>query len=485
MIYDDTLGSYVEIFQRYRSSNEPLVLDSSYEDEIAATADMIVLHDTSIHLLMKGDFNSNPYQPSSSYNSHNWYFNLIGAKSEEVDNTHTAHLQYGDSLQAKQEANLSSWDAAETLENLNSSNLENSLQGRVLAQGGFMRLYDVEGLIDTDLNIVAQFFDAVKESILQFQDILQAQTTTIESTSSEEAVTTIHSKDLVTFVDSKTDEILLPTLTRSTITVVETPAETTEHYTTEEIIPTASLDSDTTENDATISTAESSTTEEMVSSDVVVSPAGNTTPGTKTNTTPGTTATTETIEIDTEAEQSTTADSTTDEKLPKSSTEQNTTEKEALCTTAESLDFSDTEGEVQTYAVHSFTVQLTKGLDATTKAPESSTIEFGAPVTTSISITDKATAEFTSTEAVSMNADFLPATMSLQSTDKNEVLLAPTATSESSSDEAVEPTSIREQEYPSTTEELLAVKNEGSTTIDGDLAVMTDGKTQSITMDGM
>jgi hypothetical protein len=96
-----------------------IVLDQSYVDEVAETAVMIVQTIAHIHLMMKGDFNGDPNQPSSSFNEHNWYFTLVDGTKES---THNANLQYGDPLKAQQDPDLSSWNGTETLEKIDSGN---------------------------------------------------------------------------------------------------------------------------------------------------------------------------------------------------------------------------------------------------------------------------------------------------------------------------------------------------------------------------
>jgi hypothetical protein len=164
-VIDLETGKPVEIYQKYRSSNDTLVLDQDYAIEVSLTAELIVAKNAHVHLLMKGDFNRNPHQPSSSFNKHNWYFNETNAVESDSDNKHTAILQYGDPLEAQQSSDLTSWDRTATLENLNSKDLGHSLQGLVLASGGYMRLYDVEGLIAAEADIRDDFFAAAHESI--------------------------------------------------------------------------------------------------------------------------------------------------------------------------------------------------------------------------------------------------------------------------------------------------------------------------------
>jgi hypothetical protein len=120
-----------------------------------------------VHLLMKGDFNQNTYQPSSSFNEHNPFMVKKGFKDSKRDDMHTSILQYGDPKRAKQEDDLTNWNSEKTLTRLNKDGLKDSLQAQVLKNSGFMRVYDIEGLINPDAktNILAQFFDATVDSM--------------------------------------------------------------------------------------------------------------------------------------------------------------------------------------------------------------------------------------------------------------------------------------------------------------------------------
>jgi hypothetical protein len=170
-IFNETLGREIERFQRFRSSGEPLVLGQSYNREVQMTAETILTHNAFVHLLMKGDFNRNTNQPTSSWNTHNWFFNKTNAPDSEIDDTHTAHLQYGDPAQAHQASDLRDWNSDETLLKLRKKNLGGSLQARVLANGGYLRVYDLEGLISTESNMVSQFFSETRESIFKCEPI--------------------------------------------------------------------------------------------------------------------------------------------------------------------------------------------------------------------------------------------------------------------------------------------------------------------------
>jgi hypothetical protein len=175
-VANSTSGNLVEIFQKFRDSEAKLVLDPSYTQEIETTAALILKKKVFVHLLMKGDFNQNMFQPSSSFNEHNPLVVKKGVKDSKHDDTHTALLQYGDPKRAKQEDDLSDWNPVKTLNMLNNNGLKDSLQARVLKESGFMRLYDIDGLVSPDLakNILVQFFDATFESIKDCKAPIQA-----------------------------------------------------------------------------------------------------------------------------------------------------------------------------------------------------------------------------------------------------------------------------------------------------------------------
>jgi hypothetical protein len=207
VVTNATAGESYEIFQRFRSSNEQLVLDSIYIEEITQTAEMISDQNAYVHLLMKSDFNRNPNQPSSSFNEYSWFFNNI-TEVKSAEDTHTAHLQYGDPHKSAQGLNLSSYDRTGTLDNLKIGNLESSLQAQVLSNGGFLRLHDVGGLVDGSA-FLDQFFLATLESIQKCQDVAFAPAV------EEDPLPELKSPDLPALdMSPKTDcEILAMTLT--------------------------------------------------------------------------------------------------------------------------------------------------------------------------------------------------------------------------------------------------------------------------------
>jgi hypothetical protein len=185
----------IETFQRYRNSSEKLVIHPSYDTEIKETAAIIVENNANVHLWMKGGFNENPNQPSSSYNQHNWYFRTK-TDGMNADDTHTAQLQYGDPAQQGE-------TRQKTLENLKKNNLANSLQGLVLRnETGFMRLYEVEDLIAS--GNVETFFSEARDSFTncQKEDIAE-ETEILNSYDCRILASTLSGSDITECCDSE------------------------------------------------------------------------------------------------------------------------------------------------------------------------------------------------------------------------------------------------------------------------------------------
>ena len=200
-------GMNIEFYQRFRSSNSPLALGPGYQTEIDITANMIRENNVFVHLLVKGDYNNNPFQPSSSYNAHN----SIYPKGDPVDDMHTALLQYGSPNSASQNNDLSGWSGNQTLKSLEANQMGGSLQGQVLAAGGFMRVYEVEGLIDKESSIVDAFFNATRDSILKCKvvaKVLAAPTTTASQTTASALETSVARDGCVKETTSKPSDFV-------------------------------------------------------------------------------------------------------------------------------------------------------------------------------------------------------------------------------------------------------------------------------------
>ncbi|KAI8852934.1 hypothetical protein BC829DRAFT_33527 [Chytridium lagenaria] len=150
--------------QFYRNSSAPLTLDPIYSAEIALTAQLVVENAVSVSLLIKSDFNANRNGPISNWDSTSRYFNTFAVNKADVNNIHTATLQYGDPRFAAEDAiTFTNFSAQRTLANLNANGLSGSFQARVLAAGGFARVFRIQDIIDTTLgpNVIENIYTAI------------------------------------------------------------------------------------------------------------------------------------------------------------------------------------------------------------------------------------------------------------------------------------------------------------------------------------
>ncbi|KAJ3376342.1 hypothetical protein HDU92_000536, partial [Lobulomyces angularis] len=166
-VWAPAYNQFFQISQKFRSSSDPLKLTAPYYTEIELAAESLINTNTNLHLLMKSDFNRNPFQPVSSFNQHNWLYNQKSEKTPNLksDDTHTSILQYGDPNQVSQNDDLTGFNASLTLEKFNSKGLENSLVGKVLSKNGLARVYDIEQLINAKSKLLANFYQATLQSV--------------------------------------------------------------------------------------------------------------------------------------------------------------------------------------------------------------------------------------------------------------------------------------------------------------------------------
>jgi hypothetical protein len=134
--------------QFFRNTSQQISLDPSYVSEIQATASMITSYGAHVTILMKSDFNANRAGPISSFDNTSSYYRLYG-KGSNPNSFHTSIMQYGlPQAQVQDAASFQNFNPAETWSNLKSLGLESSLQGLVLSQGGLIRAFQIQDIID-------------------------------------------------------------------------------------------------------------------------------------------------------------------------------------------------------------------------------------------------------------------------------------------------------------------------------------------------
>jgi hypothetical protein len=139
----------ITILQKFRDSASPLSLGAAYDQEVLQTSQLLVSTNTMLSVFVKSDFNQNPYQPVSSFNSYNPIYNALYPNNDgPQDSISTIQLQYGSPQQTKENPDFTGFDAAATLSNLKSSGLTNSLQARILDKGGYARVFQIESVVN-------------------------------------------------------------------------------------------------------------------------------------------------------------------------------------------------------------------------------------------------------------------------------------------------------------------------------------------------
>lgn len=139
----------VTILQKFRDSASPLSLDAAYDQEVLQTSQLLLSTNTMLSVFVKTDFNQNPYQGVSSFNSYNPVYNALYPKNDgPKDDISTIQLQYGSPQITSQNDDFTGYDSVATLNNLKASGLTNSLQARILSKGGYARVFKIEDVVN-------------------------------------------------------------------------------------------------------------------------------------------------------------------------------------------------------------------------------------------------------------------------------------------------------------------------------------------------
>jgi hypothetical protein len=137
--------------QFFRNTSAPLRLDAAYMEEIAITSRTLIQNAATLSLLVKSDFNANRNGPISNYDSTSSWFNKFAPNKSDINTFHTTIVQYGDPLsQAQDNITFGNFSITDTLGILNERGLSQSLQAQVLSQGGLMRLFRIQDIVDTN-----------------------------------------------------------------------------------------------------------------------------------------------------------------------------------------------------------------------------------------------------------------------------------------------------------------------------------------------
>ena len=155
-IMRDTSGN-----NNYYRTAQPMRMPTPYEEEIRATAQ--VLLDQGVYMNVLMSLQAWGGEAIAKFDNTNLFwrqaFANVTLAQRPSDGTIVSAYQYGDFNQAVQFANYSGFNRAATLQRLTTANLSNSLNARVLASGGFIRLFNVERFINgIDTAMVNSFY---------------------------------------------------------------------------------------------------------------------------------------------------------------------------------------------------------------------------------------------------------------------------------------------------------------------------------------
>jgi hypothetical protein len=157
----------------YRTA-QPMRMPGPYEEELRLTADALIRNNVYLNLLVSPKVYGGEAVAHFDSTSPYWNFvmaNITNALRPRDSNTVTMY-QYGHAGLSVQFANYSGFSSSLTLQNHVRANLTSSLNARILASGGFVRLFNVERFVNgVDVAMVNAFYTQVVRtalSILQF-----------------------------------------------------------------------------------------------------------------------------------------------------------------------------------------------------------------------------------------------------------------------------------------------------------------------------
>ncbi|KAJ3068214.1 hypothetical protein HDU98_008624 [Podochytrium sp. JEL0797] len=156
----------------YRNSSVPIVLEDPYYTEIVVTANLIVSTGASISLLMQSTFNANTAGPQSTFDTYNQLYKDVYPTATQ-NHAHTAIVQYGDPLLQSQSSTFGEFSASATYLNLETNQLQTSLQAQVLRKNGMMRLYMIQDIINPTIgpSILQNMYTAITNRIVNCTDV--------------------------------------------------------------------------------------------------------------------------------------------------------------------------------------------------------------------------------------------------------------------------------------------------------------------------
>ncbi|KAI8622162.1 hypothetical protein BC830DRAFT_1224162, partial [Chytriomyces sp. MP71] len=244
----------------YRNSPDPLILEDPYYTEIAVTANVIIQNAVSISLIMKSDYNANLKGPQSTFDSYNLYFQNITVDKNATNHRHTAIVQFGDPTLQSQNESLGDFNATETLAALKNASLESSLQGQVLQEGGIMRVYELQLMIDAvnGPTYLSNIFNELV-NMLQSCQVMYMLDTTSTSTTTSTTSTTSTSTSTTSSSSTSTSSTRTSTTSSTSTSRTSTSTSTSSSTTTTSSTSSSSTTSSTTTSSTSTSSRTSST----------------------------------------------------------------------------------------------------------------------------------------------------------------------------------------------------------------------------------
>jgi len=180
-------------------SGTPLVLSEPYQKEVNETAKLLIKENIQLFMLLNDDLQSAQgiEVANSQFNEKNLYWNSsLGQK----DDSSTITAQYGNPL--LDDLSNPNYEKEKILEELTIRNQEMSIQGQLLANGGFCRAFNINNFGSVDQNDMVNLFyktvvKTVKNCVVRPVKIIEP-TTTIEY----DTTSTLYVEELETSVSS-------------------------------------------------------------------------------------------------------------------------------------------------------------------------------------------------------------------------------------------------------------------------------------------
>jgi len=185
----------------YRSGT-PLILSKPYQKEVNETAKLLMKENVQLFMLLNDDLQlaQGDRVANSQFDEKNPYWNINLKGIEPKDDSSTITAQYGNPL--LDNVSNSAYEKEKILKSLTEKKQEKSIQGQLLANGGFCRAFNIKDFVSSNgsemVNLLYKtIVTTVKSCVVRPVKIIEP-TTTIEY----ETTSTLYVEELETSVSS-------------------------------------------------------------------------------------------------------------------------------------------------------------------------------------------------------------------------------------------------------------------------------------------